>query len=59
MSAHLETAPLATKPRTSWLQNVKFFALAGTGFFSDGYLNITMGLGALGWSPLKTMLTVL
>ncbi|OBT94200.1 Inorganic phosphate transporter pho84 [Pseudogymnoascus verrucosus] len=44
MSAHLETAPLATKARTSWLQNIKFFALAGTGFFSDGYLNITMGL---------------
>jgi hypothetical protein len=36
-------APFGAKQ--SWQQKAKFFAIAGTGFFADGYLNLTIGLG--------------
>lgn len=28
-------------------QKIKFLAIAGAGFFTDGYINLTIGLGAL------------
>lgn len=30
---------------TSIKEKVKFVAIAGVGFFADGYLNISIGLG--------------
>jgi hypothetical protein len=31
----------------SWKKKARFMAIAGVGFFADGYLNITIGLGKL------------
>ena len=40
------SSTVATPPaQRSLTQQLKFFTIAGVGFFADGYLNITIGLG--------------
>lgn len=34
------------RPRASLEEKLKFIAIAGTGFFADGYLNTSIGLGS-------------
>jgi hypothetical protein len=30
---------------TTWQEKLKFTLIAGAGFFTDGYINLTIGLG--------------
>lgn len=30
---------------TAWAEKVKFTVVAGAGFFTDGYINLTISLG--------------
>jgi hypothetical protein len=32
---------------STWGSKVKFVLVAGAGFFTDGYINLTIGLGTL------------
>jgi hypothetical protein len=48
MSSRLETTqPVleAFAVKQTWKQKSRFLAIAGVGFFADGYLNLTIGLG--------------
>lgn len=35
----------------SWKEKLKFTAVAGAGFFTDGYINLTIGLGKMATAP--------
>jgi hypothetical protein len=42
-----ETQQLTPLFNMALLQKIKFLAIAGAGFFTDGYINLTIGLGML------------
>ena len=39
--------PEAFDTKQSWQQKARFMTIATMGFFADGYLNLTIGLGTL------------
>lgn len=48
MSSQPETTKLVLDSfavKQTWQQKSRFLAIAGVGFFADGYLNLTIGLG--------------
>lgn len=48
MSSQIEATqpvPKVFETKQSWQKKARFLAIAGIGFFADGYLNLPIGLG--------------